>query len=221
MNGRPDPITLARIEEGLRRAGPDASWEDVRRRIVPVLARVHQPIAPGVRLVRVSLPPGLWVGFGVDLGPVFTHVSTAELERWGVDEARLVETALANLSRLARKPEVEVSSIVFEGHPVVAVQASGWGSSMLLVPTILAEVLGPEPRLVFAPVRNTILAVLPDAPAELVIELWDGLALDDPTELDGDVYRLEGGVLEPMGVRRNPGGGLIVGAGSGPQALPN
>lgn len=216
--GQPDPIVLAKLEERLRRAGPEAPWSEVRRLLMPVLARVHQPIAPGVRLVRVHLPPGLWVGFGLDLGPAFTHVGVSELERWGIDEATLVATALANLERRAEK-EIEVASMVLDGLQMTAVQASGWGSSVLLSPSILARCIGPGPSLVFAPVRNIVFGVPEDARVETIIRVWDGLATDDPTELDGEVYRFAGGRLEPTGALRDPDGGLIVSARPRPTAL--
>ncbi len=181
---------------------------------MPILARIHQPVAPGVRLVRVRLPPGLWVGFGIDLGPAFTHIGTAQLEHWGIKEATLVAAAMRNLERRAAA-ELDVSNLVIDGVPVTAVQASGWGSAILLAPSVLAECIGPEPSLVFAPVRNILFAVPVEAPAETIVRLWDGMAIDDPTELDGDVYRFEGGRLEPSGARRDPGGGLIVERGAG------
>src|SRR5215470_761315 len=106
--------------EGGPAPGPEAAWTDVERLVMPVLARIHQPIAPGIRLVRVYLPPGLWVGFGVDLGPAFTHIGAAEVERWGIDEATLVATSLANLERRAKK-ELDVSSLVLDGVPMTAV----------------------------------------------------------------------------------------------------
>jgi hypothetical protein len=204
MNGRPDADTLARIEDGLRRAGPESSWPDVRDLVVPVLARARQPVAPGAKLVRVYRPPGLWVGFGVDLGPVFTHVSTADIARWRVDEAKLLATALTNLDRLSGGDDVEVASLVLDGVVATLVQASGWGSSLLLLPERLRELAGPEPQLVIAPVRNAIVAFPLDAPAEVVQLTWLTLAQDDPTELDGDIYRLAEGRLEPL--RANPPG---------------
>jgi hypothetical protein len=215
QGGRPDAVTLATLEERLRRAGPDAAWEDVRPLVLPVLARAHQPIGPGIRLVRVRLPPGLWVGFGVDLGPAFTHVGADQLARWAIDELDLVGAAMANLDRRAGSDELEVASLVVDNTQVTAVQASGWGSSLLLAPATLSKIVGPEPQLVFAPVRNTILALPLEAPVDLVTTLWSALAEDEPTELDGDIYCLEAGRIASINDNRPGAGASILVASSG------
>jgi hypothetical protein len=160
----------------------------------------------------------LWVGFGLDLGPVVGHVSTTDLERWQVDERTVVATALGNLERRADGRELEVSSIVLDGVPITLVQASGWGSSLLLVPSVLERLLGRGPRLLFAPIRNTIVCLPPDAPDALIGLLWSELASDEPTELDGGIYRLEEGRLEPLAPHA-PGEALT--AVLAPPQLPN
>jgi hypothetical protein len=210
---RLDAVDLAWLDERLRRAGPDGSWEDVRPLVLPVLARAHQPIATGIRLIRVRLPPGLWVGFGIDLGPAFTHIAYDQLERWAIDEPELVATAMANLERRAETDELELSSLVIDGVPLMAVQASGWGSALLLAPATLSRILGPGVQLVFAPVRNTILAVPLDAPTDLVSALWTALAEDEPTELDGGVYRLEGGLITAIARGQSGGPPMPIAAG--------
>jgi hypothetical protein len=186
--------------------------------VLPVLARARQPVAPGVQLVRILLPPGLWVGFGLDLGPVVGHVSTADLERWQVDEPTIVATAIANLERRAHGRELEVSSVVLDGVPITLVQASGWGSSLLLVPSVLDRLLGRGPHQLFAPIRNTIVCLPVDAPDELIALLWSELATDEPTELDGGIYRLEDGRLEPLAPH---GPGEALSAAFGLPHLPN
>jgi hypothetical protein len=206
FGGRPDPVTLAKLEERLRRAGPDAPWEEVATLVLPVLARAHQPVGPGVRLVRVRLPPGLWVGFGIDLGPAFTHIDVDHLGRWAIDERTLISTALANVERRVETDELEVASLVVDNVPLLAVQASGWGSALLLTPETLTRIVGPGAHLVFAPVRNTILALPLDAPPDLVTVLWTAIAEDEPTELDGDLYHLEAGRIVAINDNR-PGAG--------------
>ena len=77
--------------------------------VLPVLRRVRHPYPPEAAPMHVFVPPGVWTGFGIDFGPAFTHVSAAQVERWGVDHATLLGTALENLRALTvvEPPQVE------------------------------------------------------------------------------------------------------------------
>ena len=61
-----------------------------------------------------AVPPGVWTGFGIDVGPAWAHVSRDIIDRWGVDEATLLGTALENLRRRAidEPPQVERATLV-------------------------------------------------------------------------------------------------------------
>ena len=46
---------------------------------------------------RVTLPPGIPTGFGIDIGPAFLVVGTSLLATWPIGPADLVATGLENL----------------------------------------------------------------------------------------------------------------------------
>jgi hypothetical protein len=94
---------------------PTAPWADVAPRIVPVLKRVHHPFPPEMAPIHIRVPPGIWTGFGIDLGPAFSHVSQALLDRWGIDHATLLGTALANLTDLVRQEQPIVDAVPVDG----------------------------------------------------------------------------------------------------------
>ena len=88
---------LAAIE----RFDPDMPWKKARRDILPMLPRVRPFPGPPLDLVRVMLPPGILVGFGIDIGPAITFVGEPLLRRWKVDVPTVTASALDNLRLLA------------------------------------------------------------------------------------------------------------------------
>src|SRR4051812_4685559 len=81
---------LAALEE----FDPEMSWKRARRDVRPMLPRVRPLPTPAVDIVRAMVPPGILVGFGIDIGPAITFVTSALLERWRVDAASLAAAAL-------------------------------------------------------------------------------------------------------------------------------
>jgi hypothetical protein len=75
---------------------------------------------------------------------------------------------------------------------LVGIQGQGWGSSLLLLPEALRPILGPEPRLLLAPVRNTIIAMPEHVDAALAVGVWEAVAHGAHDELEVDPMRWTG-----------------------------
>ena len=179
------------ILEALAAVDLDAPWHRVAPHILPILKRAHPPLALASP-VYVTVPPGIRTGFGIDLGPAFTHVDTAMVERWGVSTTTLLVTALDNLRTVIDREPPIVERIEPDGVPVIVVQGQGWGSSLVLLPDALVPLIGSEPRLLIAPVRNTLVAVPDAAPEDFVEDLYLAIAGGAPDALDPRVLRWTG-----------------------------
>jgi hypothetical protein len=178
---------------------PTAPWPEVAPRIVPVLKRVHHPYPAEMAPLHIRVPPGIWTGFGIDLGPAFSHVSQALLDGWEIDHATLLGTALTNLTDLVRRERPVVDSVPIDGIEIMAIQGQGWGSSLILVPELLRPILGSAPRVLLAPVRNTLLALPDDVDDGLAVDLWQAIAHGAHDELDVDPLRWTGSTVALLG----------------------
>jgi hypothetical protein len=149
------------LRAAIERFDPDRSWPDLRDEIRPMLPRLRPMPFVADEPVRTILPPGILVGFGLDLGPALAQVAPRLLERWGIDVAELAATALRNVRRLAL--ECDRSMVV--RNPVGSMDVSalqtrlGIAASLLLVPEQLSRFFGPEPGLLLAPMRDLLLRV--------------------------------------------------------------
>lgn len=176
-----------------------AGWDELGPRVLPVLKRTHTPFPPDLAPLLMQVPPGIWTGFGIDIGPAFTHVTPDRLEAWGVDRATLLATALDNLRTLTVSERPLVQRLTFEGYDLIGVQGQGWGSALLLLPDVLEPILGPEPRILLAPVRNTIVALPDDVDAEVAIDVWHAFADGAHDELAVDPVRWTGSAVVGLG----------------------
>ncbi len=190
-----EPGLAERILAAFEGFDPTAPWAEVAPRIVPVLKRVRHPYPAEMAPVHIRVPPGIWTGFGIDLGPAFSHVSQTLLDGWGVDHATLLGTGLTNLTDLVRREEPIVDTVPVDGVEVTAIQGQGWGSSLILVPELLRPILGQTPRVLLAPVRNTLLALPDDVEDGLAIDLWQAIAHGAHDELDVDPLRWTGSTV--------------------------
>lgn len=192
MGGLMDPDVYERVLAAARGMDFDATWDELSPRILPVLKRLRHPFPPDASPMHIQVPPGIWTGFGIDFGPAFSHVTAPMLERWGVDEATLLGTALENLRRLIVDEPPHVQRFDFEGAELVGVQGQGWGSSLLLIPEALRPILGPDPWTLIAPVRNTLVALPDDVDLDLAVAVWDALVNGAHDELDVEPLRWTG-----------------------------
>jgi hypothetical protein len=196
-----EPVLVEQLLSAFRGFDPTGPWSAIAPRIVPVLKRRHHPYPPEIAPLHLLVPPGVWTGFGIDLGPAFSHVSQALLDGWAVDHATLLGTALGNLAELVRREPPVVESFPLGGIEVTAVQGQGWGSSLILAPELLAPILGPVPRLLMTPVRNTLIALPDDVDDDLACDLWTAIARGAHDELDVDPLRWTGTTVAVIGAQ--------------------
>jgi hypothetical protein len=201
IDGALDPRLLERIVAAAQRFDVSAPWGQMAPQILPVLKRVHHPFPSEAAPIQVQVPPGIWTGFGIDLGPAFSHVTAAMADRWGVDPATLLGASLDNLRRLVADEPPRVQRFDYEGAQLIGVQGQGWGSSLLLLPDLLGAILGPTPRTLLAPVRNTLIAMPDDVEADLAIDVWHALADGAHDELAVDPLRWNGTAVVAIGDR--------------------
>lgn len=195
INGTIDPDLLEQFLGSVERINPAGPWTEVAPLVLPILKRVHHPYPPDAAPLHLQVPPGIWVGFGVDFGPAFTHVTAAQVDAWGIGQAEMLAVAIDNLrQRVTIEPPV-VERIHRDGVEIVAIQAQGWGSSLVLAPELLAPVLGATRKLLLAPVRNTLLALPDDVDDEFAIGLWDAVASGARDELDIGPLRWTGSTI--------------------------
>lgn len=144
---------------------PDRPWAELRDGIRPMLPRLRPMPFATDEPVRVMLPPGILVGFGLDLGPALAQVGPPLLDRWRITTDELAAVALGNVRRLAATCK---SSIVVR-NPIGSIDVSalqtrlGIAASLLLVPDQLPRFFGTEPGLLLAPMRDLILRLPADA----------------------------------------------------------
>ena len=190
-----EPGLGEQILAAFRNFDPTGPWSEIAPRIVPVLKRRRHPYPPDMAPIHINVPPGIWTGFGIDLGPAFSHVSQRLLDGWQIDHATLLATALDNLASLVGSEPPVIDSMHVEGVEITAIQGQGWGSSLVLAPDLLRPILGAAPRVLLAPVRNTLLALPDDVAAGLVLDLWEAIAEDAHDELETEPLRWTGSTV--------------------------
>jgi hypothetical protein len=197
-----DGVVVADIESvlaALKGFDPEMSWKKARSQIVPIMPRVRPLPGPELDLVRAMLPPGILVGFGIDLGPALTFITTELLDRWRVDKASLAKAALANLRSAARScGPGDVLNDQIANVPVSIVQTGrGIAASLLLVPDSLKRLIGDRDRFLLAPMRDILIALPPSVDREFAGWLateWEAL---DPNHLHLGGFRYEAGRVTP------------------------
>ena len=171
----------------------DAPWPDLAPDLLPMFER-RRPMPPGIPPpLTVVLPPGVTVGFGIDLGPASVRVSRPLLQDWGIDAEELTARALANLRHRAFAPSLPpLVRGPLAGQPTVAFQSEdGWASTLLLAPDALERVMGAEPRLFIAPMRDLLIGLPHDVEPELACWLTEEFEALDPNALalEGFLWR--------------------------------
>jgi hypothetical protein len=189
IGGTMDPELLRSIRAATRDLDPTAPWPTHASKLVPMIKRVWQPFTPGFAPLAIDVPPGIPVGFGLDIGPAMHVLDAGFPERWGVDHATLLSTSLANLQRLVREEPPIIQRFRDElAGDIVSIGGQGWGSALLLLPDVLHEILGDEPRVLLAPVRNHLIALTMDVTLDTCSTIWAALADGAHDELDVPLY---------------------------------
>lgn len=203
IGGTMDPELLRSIRAATRDLDPTAPWPTHADRLVPMIKRVWQPFPPDFEPLAIDVPPGIPVGFGLDIGPAMHVLDRSYGERWGVDRATLLATSLANLQRLVRSEPPVIQRFDDElAGDCVSIAGQGWGSALLLLPDVLQRILGDESRVLLAPVRNHLVALTMDVTIETCSTVWAALADGAHDELDVPLYFWEDGqVLRYLGAR--------------------
>lgn len=171
---------------------PDGSWHTMRDLIRPVFHRRRQfPFA--MDFVSMIVPPGVSIGFAADVGPSFAHVHQGMLDEWGIGLEKLAAVAFENLrqSILHREGGNHVREPV-GGVPTIAFQSGdGWASTLLLVPDLIEDVLGPGDRLFIAPMRDLLIDLPPGVDLEFASWLASEFEALDPNSLclEGFLYQ--------------------------------
>jgi hypothetical protein len=185
---------------------PDLEWEVLAPNVIPILPR-RRPMPPAAGApFRVTLPPGIPTGFGIDIGPAFLVVGTSLLGTWPIGPADLVAAALGNLRDRVRpvKPRDLVRQEI-DGVPVRVLQSgAGCASALVLVPDELGRIFGTERQCLIAPMRDLLISLPGDADRGFVTWLNEEFSEMDPNGLALDAFLLEGGslryeVLRPTG----------------------
>ena len=197
-----DGVVTASPEElvaALEEIPKDLTWKWASSRVLPMLPRMRPWPGGSPEPLITVMPPGIAVGFGVDIGPGCMAVSAPLLESWSQSPADLAAAATVNLH--ARAAEV-VPSDVYRGS--IADVPTAWlqtgrsiGSTLILAPAELTRLFGPEPLLLLAPMRDLLIGLPTDVDPELATWLYLEIAGGDPNCLGPSAFRLDGGTISP------------------------
>ncbi len=181
-------VVQARPDEVLRAMGglpPDLDWPTLAPSIVPILPR-RRPMPPSAGApVRVTLPPGIPTGFGIDIGPAFLVVGESLLGAWQVSAAELVAVSLDNLrDRVGSLRPKDLHRDAIDATPVRILQSGvGCASALVLVPDELRRLFGAEPQLLLAPMRDLVISLPAAVDRRFAAWLNDEFASMDPNGL--------------------------------------
>ena len=201
----PDVVTPS-VEEvlaALDTMPQDLTWERIAPEVVPLFQRVRPYHASMPEQLRIVVPPGLTVGFGVDIGPAFITISPEMAAEWGVQPDQILSRALANLEgRIGGVRPRDLHDGTIGDMPVRILQSpTGSASTYVLVPEALGRILGRHRQLVLAPMRNLLISLPISADREFAAWLFDEIASQDPNCLAPAAFVIGDGrlALEPLG----------------------
>ena len=200
----------AEVRAAIETLPEDLGWDQMAARLRPMFVR-RRPMPPGAeRPLIFSVPVGVKVALGVDIGPAFLYVGPNVLEKWPVSADEALQRAMSNLrAMVAEERYVEMEYGTVADVPIWWYQShGGLASGLLLLEDELRQRYGDEPRLLVAPMRNLLLAAPFDADREMMAWLRDEIAFEDPNGLDLPIFALVDGHLSID--RRQGGQGRLV-----------
>lgn len=173
------------------------AWRDIAGDVLPIFERARPfgfDVAPPAHAV---VPPGVTVGFGVDLGLAFARVATVHLAAWPVDLAGLTERALRNLRQRARRArDYDLIRDSIDGVPTVAFQSGdGWASTAILDPATIERLFGPRQALFIAPSRDLLVGLPDDVDLDFATWLTEALEAGDPNALRLEAFEWRAGAI--------------------------
>ena len=173
------------------------AWEDVADDVLPIFERARPfgyEVEPPAHAV---VPPGITVGFGIDLGPAFARVAAIHLEDWPVDLAGLTDHALRNLRRRARHArDFDLVREPIAGVPTTVFQSrDGWASTAVLVPEAIDRLFGPRPALLIAPSRDLLVGLPEDVDLRFATWLTEEFEAEDPNALRLEAFEWRDGIV--------------------------
>ena len=195
----PEMRTASREEvlAALERFDPTLEWPNARDLLRPLLPRRRPFPVPVDDLVTVLLPPGVAVGFGLDMGPAVAFVGDEQLASWGVGRLDVVDAALANVRRIAsgldpravvREPIGDVPTLSLQSGMNIA-------STLLLVPDVVPHFFGVGPHVLLAPMRDVLIALPGDVDLEFARWLGGEFEALDPNCLNLGAFRHDAGAI--------------------------
>jgi hypothetical protein len=173
------------------------TWRDIAGDVLPVFERARPFTYDVEPPAHAVVPPGVTIGFGVDLGLAFARVGTAQLDEWPVDLAGLTERALRNLRRRARQArDYDLIREPIGGTTTVAFQSrDGWASTAILVPEAIDRLFGPRPALFIAPSRDLLLGLPDDVDIGFATWLAEEFEAEDPNALRLEAFEWRDGTI--------------------------
>ena len=182
---------------------PDLDWAALAPNVIPILPRRRPMPQQAGEPFRVTLPPGIPTGFGIDIGPAFLVVGSSLLETWPIGPADLVATGLDNLRR--RMHAIRARDLVaqaIDGVPIRLLQSGvGCASALLLTQDELERIFGPQPQCLIAPMRDLLISMPADTDRAFVAWLNEEFSAMDPNGLELDAFTLDAGVLRYEALR--------------------
>jgi hypothetical protein len=173
------------------------TWQDIAGDVLPVFERARPFTYDVEPPAHAVVPPGVTIGFGVDLGLAFARVGTAQLDEWPVDLAGLTERALRNLRRRARQArDYDLIREPIGGITTVAFQSrDGWASTAILVPEAIDRLFGPRPAMFIAPSRDLLLGLPDDVDLGFATWLAEEFEAEDPNALRLEAFEWRDGTI--------------------------
>ena len=195
--------TLDEVLAAIDGLPPTPSWPAVADRVVPLFLRVR-PYPPEVpQPLQTVVPPGVSIGFGMDIGPALINLSAETVADWAVPLDELIARAKGNLRlRAAELGPDDVRAIDLAGVPGQILQAdAGVTSALVLEPAELDRLFEAERRLFLAPMRSMLLGLPPDVDRDLAAWIFTEIAAEDPNCLAPLAYLRDRATLtvEPLG----------------------
>ena len=172
---------------------------------MPIFERARPFSHEAVPPVHAVVPPGVTVGFGVDVGPAFLRIAVGHLAAWPVDLASLASQSIENLERRARRARPrDVVHDTVGGVPVLVFQSlEGWASTTVLVPDAMDRLFGRRPALFVAPSRDLLIGLPPDVDLEFATWLTEWLEATNADGLHLEAFAWRDGTVSCRPLRRD------------------